>query len=117
MVVKHGKVPNRDWTIDHERFILREVNRGREEYRYKSTRHFIAVSRMTVCLETLSAGGEPRHGWSYTSWLDCYLKGFFVSTIFDRRDEIITDPQRRPDGLQRRRNPPDQKDQRDNTTI
>ena len=71
-----GKVPNRDWTIDHEREIyLREVNRGREEYRYKSTWHFYWRGElMTVCLETLSAGGEPGgHGWSHYKLVDCYL--------------------------------------------
>ncbi|MCP5439505.1 MAG: hypothetical protein H6958_02615 [Chromatiaceae bacterium] len=90
-----GKVPNRDWTIDHEREIyLREVNRGREEYRYKSTWHFYWRGElMTVCLETLSAGGEPGgHGWSHYKLVDCYLKGFFVSDhLLDRRDEIIAD--------------------------
>ena len=90
-----GKVPNRDWTIDHEREIyLREVNRGREEYRYKSTWHFYWRGElMTVCLETLSSGGERGgHGWSHYKLVDCYMKGFFVPDhLADRREEIIED--------------------------
>ncbi len=90
-----GKVPNRDWTIDHERDIyLREIDRGREEYSHKSTWHFCWRGElMTVCLETISAGGERGgHGWSHYKLVDCYMKGFFVPDhLADRREEIIED--------------------------
>ena len=90
-----GKVPNRSWTIDHEReTYLRVINRGREEYSYKSTWHFYWRGElMTVCLETLSSGGERGgHGWSHYKLVDCYMKGFFVPDhLLDRRDEIVKD--------------------------
>lgn len=90
-----GKVPNRSWTIDHEREIyLRVINRGREEYSHKSTWHFYWRGElMTVCLEILSAGGEREgHGWSHYKLVDCYKKGFFVpGHLLVRRDEIIAD--------------------------
>ncbi len=90
-----AKTPQRQWTIDHEREIyLRVIKRGREEYNYKSTWHFCWRGElMTVCLETLSAGGERGgHGWSHYKLVDCYMKGFFVPDhLLDRRDEIVKD--------------------------
>lgn len=90
-----ARAPQRQWTIDHERQIyLRVIDRGREEYNYESTWHFYWRGElMTVCLETLSAGGERGgHGWSHYKQVDCYKKGFFVPDhLLHRRDEIVKD--------------------------
>ena len=85
----------RDWTIDHEREIyLRVIKRGREEYNYTSKWHFYWRGELlTVCLETLDAGGKRGgHGWSHYKLVDCYKRGFFVPQhLEDKRDEIIAD--------------------------
>ena len=94
-LAKTGKALQRDWTIDHEREIyLRVINWGREEYNYESTWHFYWRGELlTVCLETISAGGERGgHGWSHYKLVDCYKKGFFVPDhLLDQREEIIED--------------------------
>ena len=95
LLKRRGKSRQRDWTIDHEREIyLRVINRGREDYRHESTWHFYWRGELlTVCLETLDAGGQPGgHGWSHYKLVDCYKKGFFVpDNLSDRREEIIED--------------------------
>ena len=44
--------PQRDWTINHERhqIYLRVIKRGREEYNYKSTWHFLLAWRFADSL-------------------------------------------------------------------
>lgn len=90
-----GNTHDYSWTIDRERDIyLRCVARGREEANYKSTWIFYWHSElMTVCLEMLDAGGQRGgHGWSHYKLVDCYKKGFFISShLLDSRDEIIAD--------------------------
>lgn len=93
--VMRGRAAQRAWTIDHERNVyLRNIDRGREESSHKSTWHFYWHGElMTVCLETLDAGGQRGgHGWSHYKLVDCYMKGFFIPEhLRDRRDAIIAD--------------------------
>lgn len=90
-----GKAPQDDWTVDHERgTYLRLINRGREEFSNTSTWHFFwGGELMTVCLETLDAGGQRGgHGWSHYKLVQCYGKGEFIPpNLRGRRDEIIAD--------------------------
>jgi hypothetical protein len=92
-----GRAPEQQWTIDHERGIyLRNIQRGREESRHKSTWHFYWRGElMQVCLEVRDAGSDGTrygHGWVHYQLVNCFNRGFFVpSHLLDRRDEIIAD--------------------------
>ncbi|MCB1800107.1 MAG: hypothetical protein KDI82_00320 [Gammaproteobacteria bacterium] len=92
---KTGCVPNRSWTIDHDREIyLRQIKKGRGESSYKTTWHFRRNGElMSLCLALRSAGGERgSDGWSHYELIECYGEGFFVPNhLLDQRDDIIAD--------------------------
>lgn len=85
-----GGTNSRAWTIDRERNIyLRNVTRGREEYRSQSGWTFFWGGQCIYLeLETLEAGGKPgAAGWVRRKLLTIEIPEQFIG----RRTEILED--------------------------